>query len=47
MILIIQNGSQSLDKKNFARVVEECERIDLLDNLDKIVLVIYCNAYYV
>lgn len=32
-------------QEEFSRVVEECEKIDLLDNLDISVLAIYCNAY--
>lgn len=32
-------------KKEFKRVVAECEKIDILDNLDLAVLAIYANAY--
>ena len=31
--------------KEFIRVVDEAEKIDLLDNLDLSILAIYCNAY--
>ncbi|WP_130889855.1 phage terminase small subunit P27 family [Fusobacterium ulcerans] len=32
-------------KEEFERVVEEAEKIDILDNLDLGILAIYCNAY--
>ena len=32
-------------KAEFDRVVSECDKINILDNLDLGVLAIYCNAY--
>lgn len=32
-------------KEEFIRVVDECEKIDILDNLDRSILAIYANAW--
>lgn len=43
--LIAPSWLSTSAKKEFKRVVEECEKINILDNLDLGVLAIYCNSY--
>ena len=43
--LVAPSWLSATAKKEFKRVVEECEKINILDNLDLGVLAIYCNSY--
>ena len=43
--LVAPSWLSATAKKEFKRIVEECEKINILDNLDLGVLAIYCNSY--